>query len=195
MLDAFLVDDLEARDGSLVARCGRALLIFEASPRDIDELCSRGFPTEVYTQIEVDLSVPSSATLVALAFSTPDRRRLYRDVVSIKLIGRASALAVLDSGEVRDTLRAVAGADLGYFQSVPGLGKKKAEAVIAGLKVRYQGYLPKAIKAPVLLLVEARDALVGGGEDPAVAEARLLAALEDGAKPTSAEAWLELLDS
>jgi Holliday junction resolvasome RuvABC DNA-binding subunit len=185
MLDQFRADSVQPASGGIAVDVGAYRFLFACSGRDRDHLSQAALPAQVYCQVEFDLQ---TGTIHALAFSDEERRDLYRALREISGIGRASAFAVLDAGELLDTLRAVAGDDIPYFKAVPGLGPKKITAVLKALSRRYGGRLPQPVDVSVALLVEARDALLLEGLSAAAAERLLLAALGSGVK--SAEEWV-----
>lgn len=190
MLDRFVASKIESTTNGILASVGDWTLVFVSSMRDRDFLIS-GQPKEIYCTLELDLKVGS---LQALGFADADRRALYQALRAVPGIGRHSALAVLDAGEVRDTLRAVSGEDADYFLCVPGLGAKKVKTTINSLKKRYSGFLPKSINAPITLFVEARDSLLCQGYSAAEAERSLLEAIESQTIKSSEE-WLARLSS
>lgn len=187
MLDRLSDVHIEQTDTGVAAQIGHWRMVFNTSARDRTSLSDLK-EGDIYCELEFDLK---SGTLHALAFADEARRTLYRALRAVSGIGRASAFAVLDAGEVLDTLRAVAANDGGYFSQVPGLGPKKITAVIASLGKRYIGSLPRPIPAPMALLVEAREALVHQGFTERKAEELLLSAVDDKIK--SAEDWLARL--
>lgn len=163
------------------------------SERDKEELLEWDYNYEVPVVISWDLNGRSLASS-CFAFSNFERRELFIALTNIKGIGKLSALAVLDCGEVSDTLRAVVSNDLNYFSPVPGLGKAKTSLVISKLAAKYKGLLPDAIEAPISALVEAREALVLQGMNADIAEINLIKSLENCASvPKTGEKWLDLL--
>jgi len=190
MLDQLLAERVEGTSHGIAAELGAWRLLFASPGRDRDQLDDGRSPVRLYCELELDLN---TGTLQSLAFANEERRDLYRALRSISGIGRASAFAVLDAGELIDTLRAVAGEDAAYFSAVPGLGPKKVGSVIRALGKLYGGHLPQPIDAPVAMLVEAREALMLRGLSAREAEARLEAVWRPG-ELTSSEAWLALVN-
>jgi Holliday junction resolvasome RuvABC DNA-binding subunit len=186
MLDRLRAERAELCEGGVRVAVGPVTLLFTCATRDGSRLATCSEP-ELICQVEFDQDGPH-----AICFADEERRGLYRALRSVNGIGRASALAVLDCGEVSDTLRAVTGADNAYFRAVPGLGKTRIAAVLAELGSRYRTALPAPLSVPVGWLVEAREALASGGADAFTAELALLAALREQT-PDSIEAWLDLL--
>jgi hypothetical protein len=189
VIDALVPEQLEPGEaaGLLLARCGPLSLVIECADRDGQHLVAGGPGDELTIELERE-------DLVLVGFANRERRRLYRALRAVAGIGRRSALALLDCGEVGDTLRAVAARDAEYFRLVPGLGQKRIGAVIAQLERRYDGALPRPLPVAVRSWVEARDALVLEGESFDRAEELLYQAIggeEDGLE-MDAEALLEL---
>lgn len=194
MIDSLLIDRIRARDGGVQAWAGGLGLAVVCSGRDAQFMLAQPCPVEMPVELDIELDGTNSAQMTLVGFASEARRTLYKAVRSVLGIGRLSAVAVLDAGELPDILRAVSSADSRFFQSVPGLGPKRVEALISTLSERFSSLLPEPIDAPVAALVEAREALVSAGEGDLEAEARLMAALRQAAKPPrNAEQWLALL--
>jgi len=162
VIDALIVDSVINRPHGVVVSCGPVLFDIEASGRDSDALEDKELPCPVYCRVELS---DDKASLVG--FSDPDRRELYLTLRTVKGIGRRSALMILDCGEVRDTLRAVAGDDHDYFSGIPGLGAKRIDAVLTKLGKGYHHSLPNPLPLPVSCWVEARDSLLSEGKENA----------------------------
>jgi Holliday junction resolvasome RuvABC DNA-binding subunit len=177
MLDAVVADQLRLREGGIQAVCGHWVLALDCAGRDAEQLMRLEHPV-IWTEVTI-----SDETIILIGFADAERRELFRALRRVSGIGRRSALLVLDLGDVLDILRAVAGGDRGYFRGIPGLGDRRIEAVVNELRRRYQRDLPQTLPIPVAVWVEARDALVAGGEDAERAE-RLLAAVAEPAADT-----------
>lgn len=67
-------------------------------------------------------------------FSTPDEQAIFESLLSVSGIGPKSALAVVSAGGPEEVKNAVATADVQFFQSIPGIGKKSAQRIIVDLK-------------------------------------------------------------
>jgi hypothetical protein len=202
MLDALIAEEVTATEYGVAARCGPLVYRVECAHRDAERLRALSLATagrERHSLLEppsVNISVLvelADETVIVVGFSSTERRKLYRALRAVAGIGRRSALLVLDCGEVIDTLRAVVGKDSSYFQGVTGLGKARVSAIIIELEKRYKEALPKALPLPVLMWVEARDALLYSGLGPQAAEELLRKAIADlETLPRSAEALLTL---
>jgi Holliday junction resolvasome RuvABC DNA-binding subunit len=176
MLDGITCSRIEARDsGTILAYFGPLVLSLQCSQRDCQELSRRGAGT-VYCHLEVD---QAQGHLRCLAFASEERRTLYMHLRGVPGVGRVSALAVLDTGEVIDVLRAVSGREEEFFSQIPGLGPKRARAVIEHLRRRYSAVLPRALEnASVADFVVAREVLVHRGFPLEQADLLLLEVLE-----------------
>ncbi|MGA9875752.1 MAG: Holliday junction branch migration protein RuvA [Solirubrobacteraceae bacterium] len=67
-------------------------------------------------------------------FHSEQERDLFLMLLSVQAVGPKVALAVLSSGSPRELLSAIAAADAGRFQAVPGIGKRTAERIIVELR-------------------------------------------------------------
>lgn len=195
MIRSLRVSDIQPLAKGVTLTVGPLLIEASCSERDAEQLLARELPVEVATLVSFDL-VGRDLVASCFAFSDHERRDLYNALTQIKGIGNHSAIAVLDCGEVGDTLRAAASKDSAYFAPVPGLGKAKIALVIDKLASRYQGMLPDPIPSPVQALVEAREALVASGQAADDAELALIEAMKAApTAPKDAESWLALLSS
>lgn len=188
MIDRLRSDCVRPSAEGVTAQVGPVQLALLCASRDRDRLAEQEGTADVVCELEFDLQ---QGALELLAFADEERRALYRALRAVSGVGRVTAFAVLDAGEVLDTLRAVAGADSNYFKNVSGLGAKRIASVCEELGRRY-GHLPAAIEAPVAMLVDAREAMIAAGYSALEAENALLGLARDGKPVKSAEAWLEL---
>lgn len=168
MFDAIQVSQLSMTEDGARAICGPIALSIACATRDAEDLAGQGHTSTVFCRLEF-----ADEQLTLLGFSTIERRSLYEALRRVAGIGRRSALAILDCGEVLDTLRAVAGDDHDYFRAVPGLGPKRIGAVVAELERGYRHALPRPLPVPVGAWVEARDALLQTGVEFSEAEEEL----------------------
>lgn len=81
----------------------------------------------IYTHVRED-------QLSLFGFSSLEGRRMFELLLSVSGVGPKSALAVLARGNPDEIRQAVANADVEFFKSVPGLGKKTAQRIIIDLK-------------------------------------------------------------
>lgn len=85
------------------------------------------------TTLHTHLVVRDDALLLH-GFHSEQERDLFLMLISVQAVGPKVAVAVLSSGSPRDLLTAIAGADAGRFQAVPGIGKRTAERIIVELR-------------------------------------------------------------
>jgi Holliday junction resolvasome RuvABC DNA-binding subunit len=186
VLDALIVHELTATDDGLRAMTGWAAFAVRCSRRDQQLLLQAGADVGTVAILTVFELADDTAALVG--FANEQRRELYRAVRRINGIGRQSAVAVLDCGEVSDILRAVAGDDHAFFNDVPRLGAKKITALCAELARYYQRSLPDPVPVPVRWVVDAREALAHEGINLTSAEHAAVVAAR--AEPKSPEQLL-----
>lgn len=72
-------------------------------------------------------------------FTDPRELELFRLLLSVSGIGPKLSLAILGSGQPDEIKTAIATADVGFFQAIPGIGKKNAQRVIVDLKAKIGG--------------------------------------------------------
>ncbi|MBI5613338.1 Holliday junction branch migration protein RuvA [Candidatus Gottesmanbacteria bacterium] len=80
----------------------------------------------VYTHVKED-------ALDLFGFETLEQKQLFEILLSISGIGPKTALAISDKG-LRSITSAVKKSDVGFFTSIPRLGKKNAQKIIIELK-------------------------------------------------------------
>lgn len=164
MVERALYDDVEPAEGGVLLLTGRLALHARAAWTDTQRLHEAPRPTWVHHHLEWAETGP---TLIAFADAT--NQRLYRVLRTVRGIGPAIAIAVLDAGHAIDVLRSAAADDPALLTGVPGLGKARAAQALAGLRKAYAGALPVPIPIPVMQWIGERDALVdtGMGNDDA----------------------------
>lgn len=81
----------------------------------------------VYTHVRED-------QLSLFGFSNLEEKQMFELLLSVSGVGPKSALSVLSRGNPGEVRDAVANADVEFFQSVSGLGKKTAQRIIIDLK-------------------------------------------------------------
>lgn len=67
-------------------------------------------------------------------FATPDELSLFEALLTVPSIGPKLALAILSAASPAELVSAVESDNLGFFQALPGLGKKSAAKIIVELK-------------------------------------------------------------
>ena len=85
----------------------------------------------------VDLYIHSHVRedqLTLCGFKDNQERDLFRLLLSVSGIGPKTAMSILGAGTTDEIRSAIASADVSFFQSVPGIGKKSAQRVIIELK-------------------------------------------------------------
>lgn len=102
----------------------------------------------VYTHVRED-------QLALFGFLNLGEKQMFELLLSVSGVGPKSALAVLSRGNSNEIRDAVANADVEFFKSVPGLGKKTAQRIIVDLKSK---------------LGDARELDLTGGDETAARE-------------------------
>jgi Holliday junction DNA helicase RuvA len=67
-------------------------------------------------------------------FETQDELDIFMSLITVNSIGPKLALVILNSATPAEIRQAVDGNNIGYFQSLPGVGKKSAAKIIVELK-------------------------------------------------------------
>ena len=88
-----------------------------------------GEPVTLHTHV-----IAREEALSLFGFHSEQERDLFLMLLSVQAVGPKVALAVLSGGAPRELTAAIAAADAGRFQSVPGIGKRTAERIIVELR-------------------------------------------------------------
>jgi Holliday junction DNA helicase RuvA len=124
-------------------------------------------------------------------FTSAYERRVFQKVLLAKGVGPALALGLLSSLTADRLVRAIREKDIAVLQSVPRVGRKKAEQMILDLADKMDQLQTSGAESGVgrgasPSTEDAIRALVSLGYSNADAEKAVRGALESGAKPASA---------
>jgi Holliday junction DNA helicase RuvA len=122
-------------------------------------------------------------------FSTPFERRVFRRVLDAKGVGPALALGLLSTLSAERLVRAIRDKDIATLQSVPRVGRKKAEQLVLDLADKLDGLGGEPVSGPRPEGAGADDAiraLVSLGYTLAEAEKAVRAALDANGRAQSA---------
>ncbi len=122
-------------------------------------------------------------------FSTPFERRVFRRVLDAKGVGPALALGLLSTLSAERLVRAIREKDVATLQSVPRVGRKKAEQLVLDLADKLDGLGGEPSAGPRPEGAGADDAiraLVSLGYTLADAEKAVRAALDANGRAQSA---------
>jgi len=122
-------------------------------------------------------------------FSTPFERRVFRRVLDAKGVGPALALGLLSTLSAERLVRAIREKDIATLQSVPRVGRKKAEQLMLDLADKLDGPGAEPVAGPRPDGAGAEDAiraLVSLGYTLAEAEKAVRAALDANGRAQSA---------
>ena len=91
-------------------------------------------------------------------FKTEDEKELFIKLISVSGIGPKSALSILATGSVSETMNAIDNANATYLMRFPGIGQKASQQIILDLKgkVNFQAKTSSSLD-------EVREALVALG--------------------------------
>lgn len=81
----------------------------------------------IYTHVRDD-------TLDLFGFLNSNELSLFEHLISVSGVGPKTALSIFSFGTAEEVLKAIATADVEFFQSIPRLGKKNAQKIIIELK-------------------------------------------------------------
>ncbi len=112
-------------------------------------------------------------------FDTMEELNLFELLITVPSIGPKLAMAILSIAAPADIIGAVNTDNAGFFQAIPGLGKKSALKIIVELKGKFGGASSTSVPSGGLVLA---DALTGLGYDAAEVQsvvARVPAGLTD----------------
>lgn len=81
----------------------------------------------VYTHVRED-------QITLFGFSSKAELDLFKQLLTVSGVGPKSALTIIGSGTAPEIKSAVSNADVDFFQSISGIGKKTAQRIIIDLK-------------------------------------------------------------
>lgn len=123
-------------------------------------------------------------------FASGSERRVFQKLLGANGVGPALALGLLSNLTVERLIRAIQEKDVATLQSVPRVGKKKAERLILDLGDKLDDVpresMAGALKSEGAGAEDAIRALVSLGYTSADAEKAVRAALDSGARVTGA---------
>ena len=122
-------------------------------------------------------------------FTTPFERRVFRRVLDAKGVGPALALGMLSALSAERLVRAIREKDIATLQSVPRVGRKKAEQLVLDLADKLDGLGGEPASGPRPEGAGADDAiraLVSLGYTLAEAEKAVRAAIDSNGRTQSA---------
>lgn len=156
-----------------------------AVPLNVYEMLPRvGEPVTLHTYLVV-----KEDGWQLFGFGTAFERRVFERVLAAKGVGPALALAMMSTLTAERLIRAIREHDLATLQSVPRVGRKKAEQLILDLGDKLEDLQGAPTGGRRMEGVGAEDAvraLVSLGYAPADAERAVKGALEDGGRGMSA---------
>lgn len=117
------------RSDHVVVLCGGVGYRMAVSGETLRHVPPVGGETTLHTHLVV-----RDDALLLHGFHSEQERDLFLMLLSVQAVGPKVAVAVLSSGSPRELLAAIAGADAGRFQAVPGIGKRTAERIIVELR-------------------------------------------------------------
>src|SRR3990167_8590659 len=81
----------------------------------------------IHTHVREDL-------LELYGFSDPADLKLFEYLISVSGVGCRTASGIFSVGNRSEIIQAIIGSDVGFFTSVPRLGRKNAQKIIIDLK-------------------------------------------------------------
>ncbi len=152
-----------------------------AVPLNVYEMLpALGEPVTLYTYLVV-----KEDAWQLFGFVTPFERRVFERVLAAKGVGPALALAMLSTLTAERVVRAIREKDIVTLQSVPRVGRKKAEQLVLDLADKLddlQGVPSGTARVEGAGAEDAVRALVSLGYAPVDAERAVKGALEDGGR-------------
>lgn len=87
----------------------------------------------IYTHVRED-------TLALFGFSTKEDKNIFMNLISVSGIGPKTALNILSSSQgAINIIKAISNADVDFFTSIKGIGKKSGQRIIVDLKSKIGG--------------------------------------------------------
>ena len=121
----------------------------------------------IYTHVRED-------QITLFGFSSKAELELFKQLLTVSGVGPKSGLAIVGSGTVTEIKSAISNADVDFFQSISGIGKKTAQRIIIDLKskigevkeldlssveIKQRKDLLTALKSMGITTEEAKDAI------------------------------------
>lgn len=102
-------------------------------------------------------------------FGFPDKKslKIFRLLISVSGVGPKMAMNILAKGSAATIQTAVATADVAFFTSVSGIGKKNGQRIIVDLKSKMGSVADLDLSEPEPGVDEVFDGLVAMGFEPA----------------------------
>lgn len=98
-------------------------------PYELLSKASEGSKITLFTHLHV-----REDALALYGFEEEMQRNLFENLISISGVGPKMAMGILSQAKVEEIEAAVVKADISFFQSVPGIGKKSAHRIIIDLQ-------------------------------------------------------------
>jgi Holliday junction DNA helicase RuvA len=169
----------------------------------VEVLTPGGVGYELFIPLGVYETLPKTGEEVALhahlvvkedgwqlfGFASAYERRVFQRMLAAKGVGPALALGMLSTLTAERLVRAIREKDIATLQSVPRVGRKKAEQLILDLADKLddvQGGAPSAPRPDGVGAEDAIRALISLGYTTADAERAVRAALDGGERGMSA---------
>jgi len=78
--------------------------------------------------------------LTLFGFLTPEDKKIFLYLISVSGVGPKTAMTILSySNGAKNIIRAIQKADVEFFESIKGIGKKAAQRIIVDLKTKFAG--------------------------------------------------------
>ncbi len=120
---------LESDDRGLIITVGGVGYQVASSASVLRGVTKIGLPIKLFIHTHV-----REDQFTLFGFPTKDELRLFELLLSVSGVGPKSTLAVLSAGTPDEVKSAIGTADVEFFKSVSGIGKKTAQRIIVDLK-------------------------------------------------------------
>lgn len=91
-------------------------------------------PVEIYTYLQV-----REDALILFGFQTKGELELYKLLLLVPGVGPKSAFSISSYAPIPDIIQAIKDNNVGFFTSIPGLGKKTAMKILLELATKLSG--------------------------------------------------------
>lgn len=116
----------------------------------------------IYTHVREDV-------LQLYGFTDEAERNLFVQLLEVSGVGPKSALAILDQG-AQQVIAAIQNSDVGFFRSVPRIGKKSAQKIILELQSKVGSLQELTFSAQNQTTKDVREALLSMGYNEAAVD-------------------------
>ncbi|AMW32694.1 Holliday junction DNA helicase subunit RuvA [Fervidobacterium changbaicum] len=119
-------------EGKVLVDVGNIVLGIICDAESFSET-TEGEEVVVYTKLIV-----SQEDMSIYGFNSKEKRDVFEKLIKVSKLGPKSAIKILSSASIELLSTAIANGDIERLSSIPGIGKKTAERIVAELKDEFE---------------------------------------------------------